>query len=88
MKLTVQKLFEKDINKITDKKLSRQLSNIIEEMEKATTLANLRNIKKMLAKGHYYCIRIGNYRLGFKSENDSITLLRFMHRKDIYSYFP
>lgn len=42
----------------------------------------------MKAKGSYYRIRIGNYRLGLKQEQDTLTLLRFMHRKDIYTYFP
>jgi len=88
MKVTVQKLFEKDIHKISDKKLASQVSIAIDEMETATNLSDLRNIKKMVAKGNYYRMRIGNYRLGFKAETDSIILLRFMHRKDIYSYFP
>lgn len=88
MKVTVQNLFEKDISKIRDKKLASQISAAIEEMEKAVKLSDLRNIKKMIAKGDYYRMRIGSYRLGFKAETNSIVLLRFMHRKDIYSYFP
>ena len=88
MKITVQKLFEKDISKISDKKLASQVSIAIEEMEKAAKLSDLRNIKKMVAKGNYYRMRVGNYRLGLKVEIDTIILLRFMHRKDIYSYFP
>lgn len=88
MKVNVQKIFEKDIHKISDQKTARQIGLAIEEMEKATGLSDLRNIKKMVAKGNYYRMRIGNYRLGFKVETDTIVLLRFMHRKDIYSYFP
>jgi mRNA interferase RelE/StbE len=42
----------------------------------------------MKAKGNYYRIRIGNYRLGLRYDSNSVTLLRFMHRKDIYTYFP
>jgi mRNA interferase RelE/StbE len=57
-------------------------------MENAAKLSDLRNIKKMMAKGNYYRMRFGNYRLGFKVETNTIILLRFMHRKDIYSYFP
>jgi mRNA interferase RelE/StbE len=60
----------------------------IKEMEQTAKLANLRNVKKIIAKGNYYRMRIGNYRLGFKVESNTITLLRFMHRKDIYNYFP
>ena len=88
MKVIAQKIFEKDIHKISDKKLASQISDAIEEMEQIAKLTDLRNIKKTIAKGNYYRMRIGNYRLGFKVESDTITLLRFMHRKDIYGYFP
>jgi len=50
MKVIVQKLFEKDIHKIGDKKLARQISVAIEEMEKAAKLSDLRNIKRWLTK--------------------------------------
>jgi len=88
MKVTVQKLFEKDISKISDKKFASQVNIAIEAIEKAAKFSDLRNIKKMVANGNYYRMRVGNYRLGFKIETDTIILLRFMHRKDIYSYFP
>lgn len=37
---------------------------------------------------HYYRIRIGDYRVGFKKEGDLIIFMRVKHRKDIYRYFP
>lgn len=88
MIIEVRKSFEKDIEKITDKKLATQLNNLIEELEKAISLSEITHVKKMKAKGYYYRIRIGNYRLGFKIEKEKLILLRFMHRKDIYNYFP
>jgi len=88
MKVTVQKLFEKDIRQISNKKIASQVIAAIQAMEACKKLSELRNIKKMIVKGNYYRIRVGNYRLGFKAEADTIILLRFMHRKDIYSYFP
>ena len=36
----------------------------------------------------YYRIRIGDYRIGFKKEDDLIIFMRVKHRKDIYRYFP
>lgn len=46
MKLIVQKVFEKDISKISNKKLAVQVSVAIEEMEQAFKLTDLQNIKK------------------------------------------
>ena len=42
----------------------------------------------MASKGNYFRLRIAGYRLGFKLDNETIILLRFMDRKDIYKYFP
>lgn len=88
MKVEVQKPFEKDIEKVTDAKLAEQINAVIEELENCKALAEIRNVKKIKAKGSYYRIRIGNYRLGLRQDENTLTLLRFMHRKDIYTYFP
>ena len=37
---------------------------------------------------NYYRIRVGNYRIGFKKEGQSIIFMRIMRRKDIYKVFP
>ena len=41
-------------------------------------------------KGHSYAyrIRIGDYRLGFYFEDNTIFLARFLKRSDIYKVFP
>ncbi len=88
MKVEVQKSFEKDIEKITDKKLGNQVASVIAQLESCNTLAEVRNMKKMKAKGSYYRIRVGSYRLGLRHDQSALVLLRFMHRKDIYTYFP
>ena len=88
MKVETLKSFEKDIEKINDKKLAIKLIQIIKEIEDAKELFEIKNLKKMKAKGSYYRVRVGNYRVGLKFEKDIIILLRFMHRKDIYNYFP
>ncbi len=47
------------------------------------------NIKKMKGKMfNAYRIKIGNYRIGIFYVDGMIELTRFMHRKDIYRYFP
>lgn len=88
MKVSLQKAFEKDAEKILDKKLANQLLLAIEKMEKCNQLSELQHIKKMRGGGNYYRMRIGDYRLGFKMEKGYIIILRFMHRKEIYNYFP
>jgi|APGre2960657404_1045060.scaffolds.fasta_scaffold143606_2 mRNA interferase RelE/StbE len=88
MRIEVQKSFEKDVENISDTKLAIQLNTIIEDLENCKSLIEIKNLKKLKGKGNYYRIRIGNYRLGLKLEEETITLLRFLNRKDIYTYFP
>lgn len=88
MKLVVQKSFERDIERLSQQKVATQLLLLIKQLETCQTLSEIKYIKKMKAKGKYYRIRIGDYRLGMKEEHNVLTLLRFMHRKDIYQYFP
>lgn len=88
MRIEVQKSFEKDVENISDTKLAIQLNTIIEDLENCKSLIEIKNLKKLKGKGNYYRIRIGSYRLGLKLEEETITLLRFLNRKDIYTYFP
>ena len=88
MRIEVQKSFEKDVENISDTKLAIQLNTIIEDLENCKSLIEIKNLKKLKGKGNYYRIRIGNYRLGLKLEEETITLLRFLNLKDIYTYFP
>jgi len=36
----------------------------------------------------YYRIKMGDYRIGFKTENGAVIFMRVKHRKDIYKHFP
>ncbi|BAZ37945.1 hypothetical protein NIES4101_38710 [Calothrix sp. NIES-4101] len=62
---------------------------VIEEIEKAESLGDINNIKKLKSSdGDYYRIRIGNYRIGLTISDDIIIFVRALQRKDIYKYFP
>jgi len=54
MKLEVQRSFEKDVFKITNKKLASLLTSLITELEKCHSLFDIRHVKKMPAKGNFY----------------------------------
>ncbi len=46
------------------------------------------DIKPIKGFKNFYRIKIGDYRVGFKKENNKIVFMRVKHRKDIYKYFP
>ena len=88
MQVITTRQFEKDAEKELNKKLQQQLSDIIEQLQKADHLMEIPNLKKMKGYTNAYRIRFGDYRIGFLFENNTIILSRVMKRKEIYRYFP
>lgn len=80
--------FTRDIKKLKDKEISAQLKKSIEEMKPVQNITQLKNVRKMSGDHALYRLKIKNYRLGFECIGNDITLLRFMHRRDIYKWFP
>jgi mRNA interferase RelE/StbE len=80
--------FVRDLKKVKDKKLKTRVREVIEAVEQARSLQEIENIKKLKGNDRYYRIRIGDYRIGLSVEKDTVTFVRFLHRKDVYRYFP
>lgn len=75
MILNFKKSFARDLKKRkTDKPLLDRVRQIIKEVEEA--------------QGNHYRIRMGDYRLGLVIEEDTVCFVRFLHRGEVYTYFP
>ncbi|WP_202807006.1 type II toxin-antitoxin system RelE family toxin [Planktothrix agardhii] len=48
----------------------------------------MNHLKKLQGYDTFYRIRLGNYRIGIELNEDTIIFTRFLHRKDIYKFFP
>jgi mRNA interferase RelE/StbE len=88
MRLLIDKSFEKDLQNINDQKLKIRLSELIEIITNTDSLLKIKNIKKLKGDTISYRLRLWDYRIGFELRDDSIILIRFLHRKEIYKYFP
>jgi mRNA interferase RelE/StbE len=86
--VTVKKSFNKDIAKISDKKLALKIEGVINSLQRANTIDLLPDIKKLKGSINAYRIKIGDYRLGFYLNENTVVLTIFAHRKDINKYFP
>jgi mRNA interferase RelE/StbE len=42
----------------------------------------------MSGAANHFRVRIGDYRLGLREQDSKVYLVRFLHRKEIYRYFP
>jgi len=64
------------------------LLDVIDEVKLAGNLRELKSLKKLKGFKNYYRIRVGDYRLGFSYDDQTIFFIRFLSRKDIYKFFP
>jgi mRNA interferase RelE/StbE len=88
MKVLIDKAFEKDTRKITDKRILHSIAACIIEIQKLNKLTEINDCEKLKGSKNAYRIRIGEYRLGFIFENQTIEFIRFLHRSKIYDHFP
>jgi mRNA interferase RelE/StbE len=88
MKIKFESKFSKDLRKIKDQKLLSQIKIVINECKLAQTLDDIKNLKKLKGYQTFYRIKIGDYRIGIAIINDELIFIRFLHRKEIYRFFP
>lgn len=88
MNVTIDKSFDRDINRIKERKLLNKIADCIDFTIKAKSYEEIKGIKKLKGAPFHYRIRIGNYRAGVVIKGNDIVFERFLHRKDIYKYFP
>ena len=89
MELVYTKRFNKDLDAIQhNKEIRKGLLELIETLKQASSLAELREVRKIKGYADYYRIKLGEYRLGMKLTKSSIELIRFLHRKEIHRRFP
>ncbi len=89
MKFRIEKSLDRDISKINDKNLLQKLRTFVFTVEKVNSLTEIPQVKKLRGYDSFYRIKIGDYRLGIElTPENEIICIRFLHRKEIYRYFP
>ena len=88
MKLLFEKKFLKEVSNLNDAKLQISIEEIINESERAQNTSQIKNIKKLKGFKNAYRIRVGEYRIGILIEKNTIIFVRFLHRREVYKYFP
>ncbi len=89
MRVQFTKSFAKDLRKHRkNQELLRQIQRVIESVEQAEVITELTSLKQLKAEGRYFRIRTGEYRIGITIEEDLVTFIRVLHRKEIYRFFP
>lgn len=77
-----------DVKTVTDKAVLAKLSDTIVLLKSSESLTGTPNLKKLKGHPSAYRIKLGHYRLGFFLEGNTLILVKFQNRKDIYKKFP
>jgi len=83
-----RKSFLKDLEHINDKALKERVKDAILRVEAASSLQDIENIRKLRGGDRHYRIRVGTFRIGLIIEGNAAILVRFLHRRELYRYFP
>lgn len=88
MEILFESRFQKDLKKIKDKKIRQKAKEVILQCKQAEQLNEINNLKKMQGYQAFYRIRLGDYRIGIEFLDNTLIFTRFLHRKEIYRFFP
>ena len=76
------------MDKLKNPVVAKQLKFVLLKLKEVNDLQIISNVKKLKWCSYCYRIRIGDYRLGFRYDWDKIILDVFLHRKDMYKFYP
>ncbi len=88
MIVRIDKSFERDTSKIKDRTLLKKIADCIEQVQSAATLSDIRGLKRLTGYRTEHRIKMGDYRIGVLVKKETVEFIRFLHRKEIYRFFP
>jgi mRNA interferase RelE/StbE len=88
VKVAFEASFARDLKRIRDKQLLERVHQVIEFVKEAPTTGAVTELRKMQGYDTFYRIRLGDYRIGMEIVDDLVIFVCFLHRKDVYRYFP
>ena len=90
MEVKYRKLFLKDLKKLKSYQVhyNRVYEIAFEILPKAESLREIKNLKSMKGYPKRYRIRAGDFRIGLEVQDNKVEMMRVLHRKEFYRYFP
>ena len=89
MEVQYREAFLKDLKQLKSSTLYQRIYELaFTTLPEISTLQEIHNIKAMRGYTGRYRIRIGDYRVGIEVNGDVIEVMRVLHRREFYRYFP
>jgi mRNA interferase RelE/StbE len=84
-----RQLFLKDLKKLKKLEIYDRVYELaFTILPAADSLQTLMNVKAMVGYANHYRIRLGDYRVGIIIRDNSLEMMRVLHRREFYRYFP
>ena len=89
MEVEYRQLFLKDLKKLKKQPVYQRVIELaFEKLPDAKDLTDVSNVKALKGYPNRYRIRIGDYRIGIEVKKGKVEMMRVLHRRDFYRYFP
>jgi mRNA-degrading endonuclease RelE of RelBE toxin-antitoxin system len=89
LKVEYRQLFLKDLKKLRKQPVYQRIFSLaFEILPNVEDLTELSNVKAMKGYPNRYRIRIGDYRVGIEISGEQVEIMRVLHRRKFYRYFP
>ena len=89
MEVQYRQLFLKDLKKLKQQSIyGRIIELAFETIPNAENLTGFSNIKALKGYPNRYRIRLGDYRVGIEVHGNQVEMMRVLHRREFYRYFP
>ena len=81
--------FVKDLKALKSTPVFESIKALVfEEIPNLPSFEDITNLKKLKGYENAYRIRVGDYRIGFTFDSETVIFYRVLHRKEFYRYFP
>jgi mRNA-degrading endonuclease RelE of RelBE toxin-antitoxin system len=81
--------FLKDLKKLKGQPVYDRIFELaFTALPEADSLSDITNVKAMKGHPNRYRIRVGNYRVGIEVHDNNVEVMRVLHRREFYRYFP
>ena len=81
--------FVKDIKAVKSTPVFPSIKALVfTQIPNLTSFEDITNLKQLKGYENAYRIRVGDYRIGFTFDGETIVFYRVLHRKEFYRYFP
>jgi mRNA interferase RelE/StbE len=88
VKIKYQRRFLKELARIPPKRRKQIEQFVFKELPGMDSIFESGKVEKMTGYPGFYKVRFGDYRVGIRIKDDTVSFERVLHRKDIYRFFP